>query len=421
VSDTGQDDGDGDRTRRSFLAAASAGTIAVLSPVVGSEDGRRRTGIGGDGFDPVRHGFGFFNWRVSQGPYPGAVEAGSTPDHGFSDRWEEPFERAFDHPLTALPDRLRESLSRHAHEGLIEVTRTDGYCYGMVFAAQRYFERPGTIPAGFERASEIGHPEAPLSSPETPVLDEIVAYHTAQYLDFYAWFGRYAIARPSLIDYAEQLRELTAVLDVYGTAGVTLVRGGSSRSHQVLVYGYDRRSDGVTLDVYDPNYRAALYEERHPTIEIDTTGDEPTIDSIDFGSGYRHVVHNEYDRLIREGHEGRDRTPSIVATPDAMDRLFDAALFVEVEGPVRTAVTDPDGRPLDRTDGENALHYRYGADPGTHLLSVAGEAADEYAIDAYAGGYRGDLFEERREASIDAGEVHRYELTVDYGGGLRRL
>jgi hypothetical protein len=52
---------------------------------------------------------------------------------------------------------------------------------------------------------------------------------------------------------------------------------------------------------------------------------------------------------------------------------------------------------------------------------VAGESTGEYAIDAYAGGYRGDLFEERREASIDADEVHRYELAVDYGGGLRRL
>jgi hypothetical protein len=358
VKDTGQDDSDGS-TRRSFLAAASAGAVVSVAPFVlgsGSGGGIRRAGIADGPFDPVRHGFGFFNWRVSQGPYPGIVETGSTPDREFSDRWEEPFQQAFDRPLTTLPDRLRESLARHAHEGLIEVTRTDGYCYGMVFAAQRYFERPETIPAGFERASEIVHPEAPLSSPETPVLDEIIAYHTSQYLDFYAWFGRYAIARPSLIDYAEQLRELTAVLDVYGTAGVTLVRGGSSRSHQVLVYDYERRSDGVTLDVYDPNYRAELYEERHPTIEIDTTGDEPTVDSIDFGSGYRHVVHNEYDRLIREGHEGGDRTPSIVATPDTMDRLFDAALFVEVEGPVRTAVADPDGRPLERTDGENTLH-----------------------------------------------------------------
>lgn len=414
----GSDDGRGPSlSRRSFLAAASAGAVAAVPFVRGSS--REREGepaaVAG-GFDPTRHGFGFHNWRIQRGPYPGVD--GSDPETEFVERWHAPFRHAFDSPLGSMPGRLREALAGHAREGLLEATRTNGYCYGMVFAAQQYFERPETLPAGFEHAGEITHPEAPLSIPETPVLDDVVDYHTAQYLDFYAWFGRYALAEPEWIDYDEQLRELTAAIDRHGTAGVTLVSRTSVRSHQVLAYGYERRPGRVSIAVYDPNYVAATYDAWTPTIEVDISGREPTVAPIELGEGYDDFVHNQYDRRIRSGYG--DRSPALTPRPGALERVLGRTLFVEVEGPVRTAVVDPDGGAVERTHGERTLHYRYGAVGGTYRLLVTGETGGEYAIDAYAGGHRGDLLEDAVRASIEAGETHRYDLALASGGTLER-
>lgn len=415
---SGPVDADRRLNRRSFLAVASAGAAAAVPFVrgAGKEDRDGRT-TGTDGFDPTRHGFGFHNWRIQQGPYPG-VE-GSDPEGEFVERWDAPFRRAFDSPLTSMPGRLREALAEHAREGLLEATRTNGYCYGMVFAAQQYFERPGTIPSGFEHASEIEHPEAPLSTPETPVLDDVVDYHTAQYLDFYAWFGRYGLMKPDWIDYDEQLREITAALDHYGTAGVTLVSRTAARSHQVLAHDYERGPDGVSIAVYDPNYPAATYDAWTPTIEIDTSGVEPAVEPISLGEGYSDFVHNQYDRRIRSGYG--DRSPSLTSRPGALDRVLGRTLFVEVEGPVRTAIVDPRGRPVDRTRGDRTIHYRYGAVGGTYRIRVTGETAGAYSIDVYAGGHRGDLLEDATRASIEAGETHRYDLALAPEGTLERV
>lgn len=52
-------------TRRSVLAAASAGAVASITPLVRGSDtnsGVHRTTPTTVTFDPARHGFGFFNW-----------------------------------------------------------------------------------------------------------------------------------------------------------------------------------------------------------------------------------------------------------------------------------------------------------------------------------------------------------------------
>lgn len=408
-------------TRRSVLAAASVGAFASITPVIrGShtDSGVHRPGDA-TAFDPTRHGFGFYNWRIQQGPYPEPVAGNADAEPGSAsllDRWREPFERTFDRPLSSLPDRLLDAIGDHAREGLLELTQTDGYCYGMVFAAQRYFERPETIPGGFGSASEITHPNAPVSTAETPILDEIIEYHTAQYLDFYAWFGRYAMFQPAWIDYERQLQDLTSALDVYGTAGLTLVEAGSTRSHQVLVYDYDRRPDHTIFSVYDPNYPADAYEDGSPTIAVDTSGSEPVVEPIDLGSGYEQFIHNEYDRAIRARSEGRTRAP-VTAAGTFEDHLFGGTLFVATDGPVRGTVIDPDGRPLDRTDGDRTVHYRYGAPTGTYILQVTGRRAGDYAIEAYAGSHRRDLLDETLETTVAAGETHRYGIRVGRGDG----
>ena len=408
---------DSDLNRRSFLAAASAGAFTSLIPSIRGwdlEGGDRRDDR--SAFEPTRHGFGFRNWRIRDDTDPDSDEG--DPEHEFIDQWHEPFERAFDSSITSIPGRLQEALADHAREGLLEATRTNGYCYGMVFAAQQYFERPETIPRGFANASVIEHPEAPLAVPETPVLDTIVDYHTAQYLNFYAWFGRYALSNPDWIDYEEQLHGLTTALDTHGTAGITLTSSASVRSHQVLAYDYNRRSDGLSLTVYDPNRPAAAYHDWTPTIEIDTTGSEPTVAPIALGSGYDHFIHNEYDQRIRDSHG--DQPSPFSTTPNVLDRLLGRALFIDIDGPVRTAILDPAGKRVERTYGDRALHYRYGADIGTYRLRVTGENDGEYTVDAYVGGHRGDLLEDIVGTSIAAGETHRYELSIGFGGGLRR-
>lgn len=393
-------------TRRSVLAAVSVGATAITPALGGTKAGTVESADADRSFDPSRHGFGFFNWRVRDGPYPETDEA------ALETGWRESFERAFDRPLSELPSGLTAALAHHAREGVLEAARTNGYCYGMVFAAQQYFERPGSIPAGFESASDVTSPSAPRTSDRTPVLDEIVEHHAAQYLDLHAWLGRYALFDPSLIDYEAQLADLLATVDAYGTAGITLFSADSRRSHQVLVYDYERHPGRIELVAYDPNYRAEVYERFTYTIGVDTSGESPVPEPVEYGAGYDQFVHNEYDRAIHAG-EG---SPGPLADVGLHDRLFGTTLFVAGDPAVETRVVDPDGRPLARTDGPEPLHYRYGASEGTYRIVLTGRNAGEYALDLYAGGRDRTFLDETLDGSVGAGETARYELTIDRGG-----
>nr|WP_303650275.1 hypothetical protein [Halalkalicoccus sp. NIPERK01] len=367
---------------------------------IGSTDAERA-------FDPTRHGFGFYNWRVSEGPYPG------TRTETVDDGWREAFERAFDRPLSDLPEGFVEGLSRHAREGLLEAVRTNGYCYGMIFAAQRYFERPETIPADFETASGITHPNAPQSVEGTPILDDLVEYQTAQYTDPHAWLGRYALLDASLIDYDAQLADLLAAVDAFGTAAITLFSEQTARSHQVLVYDYERRPGRVVLRAYNPNYTAESYEEFTYTVEIDTRGPSPVPLPVEYGPRYDQFIHNEYDRMIRAR---RDPSGPLADGGALYDRVFGTTLFVAADPAVGTSVVDPTGRRLEHTTGPEPLHYRYGASTGTYTIALTGQDGGEYALDVYAGSEHHEFLDETIEGSIAAGETERYEVTIDDGG-----
>lgn len=390
-------------TRRSVLAAVPVAATAITPGLGGS----RTASVGSTAdrtFDPTRHGFGFYNWRVRDGPYPGPLT------ENVEDGWREPFERVFDRPLSELPQGFVEGLARHAREGLLDAIRTNGYCYGMVFAAQRYFERPETIPPGFEMASEIAHPNAPRAIQGTPVLDEIVEYHTAQYLDFYAWLGRYALFDCSLIDYESQIADLLAAVDAFDTAAITLFSEEAVRSHQVLVYDYERHPDRTVLFAYDPNYPAETYEQFTYTIGIDTSGGTPVPRPIEYGAGYDQFIHNEYDRAIRARH---DPAGPLASDDDSLyDRLFGTTLFVTVDPAIETAVVDPTGRRLAHTSGIDPLHYRYGASTGTYRIALTGREAGEYTLDLYAGDQHREFLDETVEGSIGAGKTERYEVTI---------
>lgn len=396
-------------TRRSVLAAVSVAATAI-TPSLGGSKTTVESASADRSFDPTRHGFGFYNWRTREGAYP-VIEG----DESVVDDWQDPFERAFNRPLSDLPSGLVDALSQHAREGLLEATRTNGYCYGMVFAAQRYFERPGTIPGGFETASEVTHPNAPRTAAGTPVLDEILEYHTVQYLDLHAWLGRYALLEPSLIDYESQLAELCATVDTFGTAGITLFTDESVRSHQVLVYDYERARDRIVLFAYDPNYYAAMYDEFTYTIGIDTSGETPRPEPIEYGPGYDQFVHNEYDRTIRNRS---DSSGPFGGEESLYDRLFGTTLFVS-PGPVIDAlVVGPKGQPLPNTTGTDPLHYRYGAPDGTYAITLTGRKDTEYAVDVYASSRHHEVLNETIEGSITAGETDRYEVRIGSGDAV---
>lgn len=392
-------------TRRSVLAAVSLSAAAVTPVLGGSKTGTLGSASTERAFDPTRHGFGFYNWRVQDGPYP------ETDEPPIETHWRESFERAFDRPIADLPDGLLEALSHHAREGLLEAARTNGYCYGMVFAAQKYFEQPETIPGGFDTASEITDPNAPQTTDKTPILEEIMEYHAIQYLDFHAWFGRYALFDSTLIDYESQLTDLYETIDAFGTAGITVFTEESVRSHQVLVYDYERYPDRTVLLAYDPNYTAESYERFTYSIEIDTTGETPKPKPVEYGVPYDQFVHNEYDRLIREK---RESSGPLVDDHSLYDRLFDTTLFVTTNPTVEAAVFDPSGRRLEHTTGGDSLHYRYGASNGTYTISLTGQRSEKYTLDVYASSRHRTVLEDTIEGSITPGETLRYEITIDH-------
>ncbi|WP_238532770.1 hypothetical protein [Halalkalicoccus jeotgali] len=395
-------------TRRSVLAAVPVAAAAITPGLDGSRSGVVGTTSMESTFDPSRHGFGFYNWRIREGPYPG------TPPDAIDDGWRESFERAFDRRLSELPAGVVGALSRHAREGLLEAVRTDGYCYGMIFAAQRYFERPETIPADFGTASEITHPHAPLSGEATPVLEDLIDYQTAQYVDFHAWLGRYALFDASLIDYESQIPDLLAAVDAFGTAAITLFTESSVRSHQVLVYDYERSPGRLVLFAYNPNYTAATYEEYTYTVEVDTSGASPVPRPTEH-AGYDQFVHNEYDRAIRTRRESAGAGP-LADGNSLYERLFGTTLFVDADPAVRTIVVDPAGRRLDHTAGPEPLHYRYGAPEGTYTIVLRGREDAEYAVGIHAASQHRTFLDETVEGSLEAGETDRYEVHIDGSG-----
>jgi hypothetical protein len=389
-----------------MLAAVSMATAAAVTPVLGGS----KTGAFGSSdsdrtFDPTRHGFGFYNWRVQDGPYPEIERPAVETD------WRDSFEAVFDRPIAELPDGFLDKLTHHARAGLLEAVRTNGYCYGLVFAAKKYFERPETIPGGFDTAGEIMDPNAPLDSEKTPILDEIIEYHAAQYLDFQAWLGRYGVFHPSAIDYETQLRDLTAAIDAFGTAGVTLISEESVRSHQVLLTGYDRHATGITFAGYDPNYTAETYHTFDYTIEVDTTGETPKPEPIEYGVRYEQFLHNEYDREILSR---RNSAGSVFDDSSRLyDGLFGTTLFVTTDRELDVVVVDPSGRRLERTIGDDTVCYRYGAVDGTYTITLTGQRSKEYALDIYASSAHHTILDETAEGSVSPGELLQYEVTID--------
>jgi hypothetical protein len=415
------------------LPAVAVGT-ATFGGRVRAASGRRQSAR----FDPTVHGFGFRNWSTTDPTYP-------SHDHTrVSEReirrtikrdWKDPFESVFDLSVGGLPSVLVNTIAEQVYVTANQLSATNGHCYGMVFTAQQYLEQPETVPLGRETAREFGHPEAPTADPESgPVAEEIDIYQTSQALSLYSWLGRRNLLNPRWIDYERQLANLTAVVDDFGSAGITIFDPKTRLAHQVLVYDYERSSTGVRLFLYDPNFRARFYRrdahQRAASIFVDTSGEKPQVEPYKTGfrgpgyesfDGFSEFVYNRWDRVIRTQSQPSLHLASDVSTETLQRELLALTTFKVDSSDVAVAVSGPDGEPVSRLQSNHmdrrqtechTMRYRYGAPDGEYHVAVTGNSSTDYTLETRAANTDGELFTSAVTTSIEAGQTHAYTVVI---------
>lgn len=416
------------------LSAAGSGVVSGRGPTgrrtaFGDAGSRTADGSGADGgFDPTRDGFGFPNWAGGDtSAYPGhdhrAVSNGAV-ERRISNDWRGDFSDLFGVTVGDLPPSLVELVSSQIRVAAAQLASTNGHCYGMMFAAQELFESPELLGSEVDAPADIHTPEVTLSDGETTLGSRIDHFQSSQLLDVYAWVGRRRMLDPARIDYAAELSALTACVDAFGTAGITLVNAETRRSHQVLVYGYEEASGGVELLVYDPNVPALGYSKgRRRTLSVRPGEASPVVGHPTYDA----LVFNRWDRAIRAG-------ASVTSPRRADDRedfghLLDCAVRFSVDSAdVSFTAVGPDGDPVGRTRGEfldrtksevHATRYLYGAPHGTYRLSVVGRRTTPYELRAQVAGMDGGAFDRTVSGTVRAGEVHEYTVRAPEGS-IRR-
>jgi hypothetical protein len=401
--------------RRGFLVRLGAGA-ATLAAAPGVADARED-----EGFSPATHGFGFRNWRGNEPAYPAhdhRAVAKSEVRECVEEDWKGPFSDLFGTPVARLPDALVGLLSSQIRVAAAQLSSTDGHCYGMTFSAQEFFENPSLLPADVDDAASLRTPEVPRESGET-IGVHIDEYQSTQLLDVHSWLGRHRMLRPHRIDFEAELAALTAAVDAFGTAGVTLVDTATRRSHQVLVYDYEADGAKTRLRVYDPNVPARAYQRGYRRrLTVRPTRTPPLTGHPDFDS----FVFNRWDRAIRA--DADVQTPRRTAESDGDDfsHLLERAVRFSVTSPnVSLSVVAPDGRTVGRNVAAKmdrsrtdvyAMRYRYDAPPGDYRVSVVGERDATYELTAEAAGLDGSYLERSVTATVRPGEVREYVVTV---------
>lgn len=399
--------------RRGFLVRLGAGTTA-LATIPAVADSRAD-----EGFSPETHGFGFRNWRGTELAYPGhdhRAVSNKEVRRCVERDWRGPFEDLFGTPVSELPDALTGLVASQIRIAAAQLSSTDGHCYGMTFAAQEFFEDPSTLPSDVEYASALRTPEVTRESGET-IGTHIDEYQSTQLLDVRSWLGRHRMLRPQTIDFEAETAALTAAVDAFGTAGVTVVDSTTRRSHQVLAYDYEDVDDGTRLAVYDPNAPARAYRDgRRRTVTVSPTAETP----LSGYSPYDSFVFNRWDRAIRAGSDpaGPRRTDG----EDDFSHLLERAVRFTVTSPnVALSVVAPDGRAVGRNVAEKmdrsrtdvyAMRYRYDAPPGDYRVAVVGKRDATYELTAEAAGLAGSFVQRSVTATVRPGDVREYVVTV---------
>lgn len=374
-------------------------------------------------FDPARDGFGFPNWASRDTWYPEHEHVRVDPEsveERIRREWKDTFTDVFGFALSNTPGALLNVVAQQLSVSVNQLAASNGHCYGMTFAAQRYFEAPGELPDEVETAAEVSDPEIPLGSDAGPIGDLIDHYQSRQLLDIHAWLGRRRMFRPRHIDYEAELAAVVAVVDEFGTAGLTLVDTETRTSHQVLVYDYTQTSDGTRLALYDPNFPAKQYQQTERTFTIDASGMRPVTGYADYDA----FVFNRWDRTIRANAD----TTSPVETNAREDfgHLLTRVLRVAVDtDAVSLAVVDPEGNPVGRNNAAYmdrrrtdvwATRYRYDAPTGRYRLAVVGTKKTDYDLRVQVAGVESEALDTVISKSMSSGEVHEYAVVVPEDG-----
>lgn len=410
-------------SRRALLRS----TVGLGATAIGLT-GISRWSAAEDGFDPERHGFGFRNWGAGQREFHIPV-AETDPaqvavrDHIFTE-WDGRAESVFDVELRQTNDVFLEALATLLRIAIVQRAGTNGYCYGMSLAAQAYYESPSSIPIDRRYASDIRHPAEPLSEPVAPVYRDIAQLQADQYLRFRSWLGRRAMLWPERIDVAAQLRDIRAVVDVFGTAQVFLF-AGSTKGHQVLAYDYEDHADGTSVSVYDPNFSASSYEDRVRILEFDATDGGYEVRPYDQYTG---VLFNRHDRIeVATGRSGVTLFDHFDGNPVRIrEAIIPTALVTVDTADVDLGIVDPNGSRFDRLvsdfmdasrGGLARIRAGYGIEPGVYRIHIHGRRRTAYDLHVRIAGPAETRLSASRIAAIDAGEIHIYEATVPENSG----
>jgi len=403
--------------RRRGLLRSLIGVAPLSTTLVGnsrSQPGERR-------FSPERNGFGFRNWRSKQREFepPETEPSAATIREYITSEWPRFAPDLLDVDFGQVDGALLDILTTLLRSAIIQQAGTNGHCYGMALAAQAYFEAPETLPLDKESAAAIRHPTEPLSTPAAPVYHEIVQLQAEQFLRFRTWLGRRALLQPERIDVAAQLDDIRAVIDVFGTAQVSLF-SSRTNGHQVLAYGYEKHRNSISLYVYDPNYPAATYEHSTQIIEFEETDNGFTMEP--YGK-YEWILFNRYDRI-------EDATQRTAATPlDHVDldtaqlkeMIFPTALVTVDTTDVDLTVADPNGSRLGRLRSEfmnrslggvSRLRSEYGARAGAYRIRLYGHRSTPYELRVRIAGPDGTRLVVSHTGQIEADETQMYTATV---------
>lgn len=400
------------------------GTASALGGLgVGGRVSRAQSGYPDDSFRPAEHGFGFRNWSRRDRYFDPPTSSSLSVDDRLRTDWRDAAAAGLGLDTAALPAPVVEAMARQLRLAVAHQAGTNGHCYGMVLAAQQYFERPESIPVDRPVASEIEDPTVPFDDPSAPVYEEILQLQADQYLRFRAWLGRRAMVNRQWLDLSAILRDVESVVDSVGTAALMLF-DDTLFAHQVLAYDFERRDGGVTIPVYDPNATAERYAHGRSTIRVDADGDSPTMRPY---GPYTNLLFNRYDQIRRAtGRADAGPFDHLRVGPGALRRALFPLLSVLVDtDAVALTVVRPSGgtvhrvrgRQMDRTRGDHArVRSLYGAPPGTYRISVVGLESTDYELRVVAADRDGLLADATRADSLPAGEVDEYELELPETG-----
>ncbi|MDQ2053008.1 hypothetical protein [Halobellus sp. H-GB7] len=414
-------------TRRDFLAGLTAPVAAGAIPGITRAQSESDAG----GFTPIEHGYGFRNWGVKDQYFdsPPAPTQAKIRER-IRTKWVEQARAVLGLDVGALSRAMVSAVATQLRAAVVQRAGTNGHCYGMALTAQRYFERPETIPVNRRRASEIEVPTVPVDEPIAPVYDEIVQRQADQYLRFRAFLARQAILYRDWIDTEAILRDVGNVIERFGTATLILFNN-TLLSHQVLAYGFEDRGDSVVVPIYDPNLPASAYRRRSPRLEFERDGE--SVSMHQYGQ-YTGMLFSRYDR-IEDAADRTAPTPMDHVTVDqrrVRESLFPFTLVVATSEDVDLTVVGPGGSQIgrirgvytDRSRGEyGRVRSQHGAEPGTYRISVFGTADTEYELTAMVTDADGASVNAARTETIRTGDEHEYDLEVtqEGAGGLRRV